>query len=97
LSFFRIVSSARSDETISGMLFRVSCAAAIASLFLTTSAQAEIQQSLVQQVQFHSLQRLPDPRGGVAWRRRSTIAAETCRLTECGPTRARFDRRNESG
>jgi len=45
------------------MLSRISCAAAVASLVLTASAQAQMHQSLVQPVQFHSLQRLPDPRG----------------------------------
>jgi hypothetical protein len=45
------------------MLFRISAAATVASFFLTASAQAQIPQNLVQQVQFRSLQKLPDPRG----------------------------------
>jgi len=45
------------------MLVRISAAAIVASFFLIASAQAQIQQNLVQPVQFRSLQRLPDPRG----------------------------------
>jgi hypothetical protein len=45
------------------MLLRVSGAAIMASLLLTVSAQAQTQPNLVQQVQFRSWQRLPDPRG----------------------------------
>ena len=45
------------------MFVRISAAAIVASFFLTASAQAQIPQSLVQQVQFRSLQKLPDPRG----------------------------------
>ena len=45
------------------MLFRVSGAAIVASLLLTASAQAQTRPNFVQQVQFRSWQRLPDPRG----------------------------------
>jgi len=45
------------------MIFRVSGAAIAASLLLMMSAQAQTQPNFVQQVQFRSWQRLPDPRG----------------------------------
>ena len=45
------------------MFIRIWAAAIVASFFLTASAQAQIPQNLVQQVQFRSLQKLPDPRG----------------------------------
>ena len=55
------------------MLVRISATAILASVLLTAAAQAQtprdpvlqnpVLQNLVQQVQFHSMQKLPDPRG----------------------------------
>ena len=45
------------------MGFRISAVVIAASFGLFGSAQAQVPQSDVQQVQFRSLQRLPDPRG----------------------------------
>jgi hypothetical protein len=45
------------------MLFRISAAAIVACFVLAGPAQAQIQQSQLQQVQFRPLLKLPDPRG----------------------------------
>jgi hypothetical protein len=45
------------------MYFRISVAAILASLILAGSAQAQVEPARIQQVQFRSLLKLPDPRG----------------------------------
>jgi hypothetical protein len=45
------------------MYFRISVAAILASLILAGSAQAQVEPARIQQVQFRSLMKLPDPRG----------------------------------
>ena len=46
------------------MFFRLGSAVLVACFMLAGSAQAQLQnQAQVQQIQFHSLQKLPDPRG----------------------------------
>jgi hypothetical protein len=46
------------------MFFRLSSAVFVACFMLAGSAQAQLQnQAQIQQIQFHSLQKLPDPRG----------------------------------
>jgi hypothetical protein len=45
------------------MYFRISVAAILASLILAGSAQAQVEPARVQQIQFRSLLKLPDPRG----------------------------------
>jgi hypothetical protein len=45
------------------MVFRISTVAIVASFALAGSAWAQVPQFDLQQVQFRSLQRLPDPRG----------------------------------
>jgi hypothetical protein len=45
------------------MYFRISVAAILASLILAGSAQAQAEPARIQQVQFRSLLKLPDPRG----------------------------------
>jgi hypothetical protein len=46
------------------MFFRLGSAVFVACFMLAGSAQAQLQnQAQIQQIQFHSLQKLPDPRG----------------------------------
>jgi hypothetical protein len=45
------------------MYFRISVVAILASLILAGSAQAQVEPARIQQVQFRSLLKLPDPRG----------------------------------
>jgi hypothetical protein len=46
------------------MFFRLGSAVFVACFMLAGSAQAQVQnQAQIQQIQFHSLQKLPDPRG----------------------------------